>query len=96
MGAVLETGDETINFGGTFPFYKAFADMMKAAGGPEAWVRDWPDLSGIADAVEGSLDADALWLADARSQAREFLAFYKDDLTRSTVGMLEHFIDGEL
>lgn len=77
--------DETVELGGTIPFYGAFAKMQKIAGGMD----DYPDLFGVMTQVELQEDADPDWLADVRDQATTFLDKHKGDLDEYTIWMLE-------
>jgi hypothetical protein len=82
--------EETIELGGTFACYRAFAEMAKVAGGWDAWVSDYPDLAGVLDQCETQEDADPLWLADVKRQARTFLEAHEQRLSEDARNLLDN------
>jgi hypothetical protein len=71
--------EETIELGGTFHLYGAFAEMERVAG-PKA-LTDWPSLFAVVPWVESQEDAPPDYLANLGREAREFFARYGDKLS---------------
>ncbi len=83
--------EETIELGGTSPFYEAWEELARVAG--KEWGTVYAALAGVATQCELQTDAPAGWLADARVQATKFLASHGKGLSAHARWLLKQLED---